>query len=173
MSIYSLHINSQASITFFPPSFYRLSLLYFPQSSRAWIPRRRFIYRLSVVLPGSMATHWFCGHCNYGPMMIETIEHCVICHRQRDSYARYEDLGASFTASLNQPDPLSSATHRSHRGLISYQPTSELGVEELPVQGTTSVPTKWSCRQGKWSSTCIYMSCFYRTNGRQRQRYSF
>lgn len=129
-----------------------------------WVHRPRSIYSLSiifVVLPESMAANWFCGHCSYGPMMVETHEYCVICHRQRDSYATYENLGPSFTASLNQPELRSSATHCGNRGPITYQqPTLEPEAEGLPAQETALALTRWYCCQGKKVKN-IYYSYFF------------
>lgn len=117
------------------------------------IHRPRSVYSLSIifiVLPGNMATHWFCGHCYFGPMMIEIAEHCMICYRQRDSYATYENIGPSFTASLNQPEPRSSVTQCDNRGLIAYQQTgSEPGAGGLPVQEKALVPMRCYCCHGK------------------------
>lgn len=92
-------------------------------------------------------------------MLVETIEHCVLCHHQRDSTATYEIWGASFTASLNQPDPSSSEIHCGNRGLISYQSTSELEVGGLPVQETASASSKCSSGQSKKSRS--YQGCFF------------
>lgn len=140
-----------------------------------WIHRPRSIYSLFiifVVLPGSMATHWYCGHCTFGPMMIDIHEFCVNCLRQRDSYARYEDLGPSCTASLHQPEPRASATHCGIRGPIAYQqPISEPGAGGLPVQETALAPTRWYCCQGKKVKK-LYHGCFFRANGRHRWRWS-
>lgn len=41
--------------------------------------------------------HWYCGHCDFGPMTIALNDYCVNCQRQRDTYANYE---TSNTASI-------------------------------------------------------------------------
>lgn len=131
------------------------------------IHKPRFIYNLSfifAVFSGNMATNWFCGHCGFGPMMIETTEFCVVCHRQRDSYATYEDLEPPFTASLNQLEPRYSAAHCGNRVLIAYQQSKpELGARGLAVQEKALTPTRWYCRHGKKVKN-IYHCHFFRAN---------
>lgn len=125
------------------------------------IHRPRSIYSLSfifAVFSGSMATTWFCGHCSFGPMMIETTDFCVVCYRQRDSYATYEDLGPPFTASLDQLEPPYSADHCGNRLLIAYQQSkTELGSRGLAVQEKALTPTRWYCH-GKVKK--LYHCCF-------------
>ncbi len=119
-----------------------------------------------------MATNWFCGHCSFGPMMIETTEFCVMCHRQRDSYATYENLRPPFTASLNQPEPGFGAAHCGNPGLIAYQqPKTEKGARGQAVQERALTPTRWYCCQGK-NVKNIYHCCFFRANCRHRWRWS-
>lgn len=119
-----------------------------------------------------MATNWFCGHCSFGPMMIETTEFCVMCHRQRDSYATYENLRPPFTTSLNQPEPGFGAAHCGNPGLIAYQqPKPEKGARGQAVQERALTPTRWYCCQGK-NVKNIYHCCFFRANCRHRWRWS-
>lgn len=110
------------SIPFFIHIFY---IYYFITSLHNWetvqIHRPWSIYNLSFIFPvfsGSMTTIWFCGHCSFGPMMIETTEFCMVCHRQRDFYATYGCPEPPFTASSNQHEPQSSAAHCGNRVLI-------------------------------------------------------
>lgn len=140
-----------------------------------WIHGPRSIYTLSFIFAlfsASMATNWFCGHCGFGPMTIGTTEFCVVCHRQRDSYATYEDLGPPFTASSNQPEAQFSAAHCGkgiscvNRVLIAYQqPNPELGARRLAVQEKTLTPTRWYCCHGK-KAINIYHCCFFRVGCR-------
>lgn len=144
------------------------TVFHFITSLRHWktvrILRPRSIYSLSfifAVFSQSMATNWFCGHCGFGPMMIETTEFCVVCHRHRDSYATYEDLGPLLTASLNQPEPRYGAAHCGNLILIAYQQSSpELGARGLAVQKKASTPTRCYCCHGKKAKN-IYINAVF------------
>lgn len=138
------------------------------------IHRPRSIYSLSfifAVFSGSMATNWFCGHCSFGSMIIETTEFCVVCYRQRDSYATYEDRGPPFTASLDQLEPPYSAAHRGNRLLIAYQESkTELGSRELAVLEKALTPRRWCCPGRKVKKYVI--AVFFRANCWHRWRWS-
>lgn len=71
---------------------------------------------------------WYCGNCKFGPMSVSIDDYCVDCHRQRDAYATYEDLGTPHTYShvaevlppstsfeVPSPGTLRSATSKSER----------------------------------------------------------
>lgn len=120
-----------------------------------------------------MATYWFCGHCSFGPMMIETTEFCVVCHRHRDSYATYEDLRPPLTASLNQPEPRYGAAHCGNRILIAYQQSKpELGARGLAVQEKALTPTRCYCCHGKKAKNIYINVIFFRANSLHRWRWS-
>lgn len=172
-SLLTLYLCRYLSFHIFSIVYHLITSLHHWEIVRIHRPRSINSLRIIfVVFSGSMATNWFCGHCSFGPMMIETTEFCVNCHRQRDSYATYENLRPPFTASLNQPEPGFSAAHCGNQGLIAYQqPKPEIGARGLAVQEKALTPTRWYCCQGKKVKN-IYHFSFFRANCRHRWRWS-
>ena len=41
--------------------------------------------------------HWYCGHCQQGPMSIRLDAHCLYCHKHKDSSATYAAASADQT----------------------------------------------------------------------------
>lgn len=110
-----------------------------------------------------MATQWFCGHCLYGPMLIATTDHCVICFRRRDIYATYgqHDLSTiASTAPPNQLDPSCGRTRCIEGGptMCQYKPES---LAEMPPEDLTSAPLQWFCCSCKKSNV---IADFYRAD---------
>lgn len=167
-SLLTLYLCRYISFPIFSIVYHFITSLHHWKTVRIHKPRSIIF----TVFSGSMATNWFCGHCSFGPMMIETTESCVMCYRQRDSYAMYENLEPPFTASLNQPEPRFSAAHCGNRGPITYQqPKPELGARGLAVQEKALTPTRWYCCHGK-NFKNVYHCCFFRANCRRRWRWS-
>lgn len=94
-----------------------------------------------------MATRWFCGHCHYGPMIMATTEHCVMCLRQRDNYATYANDQSSIasTAPPNRLDQSYDRTKCTDRGPTACQ-------HKLESEDLASASLPWFCCQCKKSN---------------------
>lgn len=112
-----------------------------------------------------MSTHWYCGHCLFGPMMIATTEHCVMCFHQRDKYSTYERIEQSSIASTaphNQLYLVSGRSERSERGIIACQHKSR-PLAEMPAGFFTSAPSRWfCCGCKKFDIISVYLQGWWR-----------
>ena len=106
---------------------------------------------ISIIFPNTMATHWYCGHCHHGPMMMTTNEHCVLCFRRRDTYAIYEQSSIASTAPPNQSDTSPVRIKCCDGGLIAFQHESEL-LAEMRAKVSVSAQPWWYCCQCKESN---------------------
>lgn len=100
-------------------------------------------------------------------MMMATSDHCVICFRQRDNYATYEQYDQSsiaYTAPPNQLDPSSGGTKCSERDPIVRQYGPEL-LAGMPAEDLTSAPSPWFCCQCEKSNV---IAIFYRADDKYR-----
>ena len=114
-----------------------------------FISKRRPFYIMPVP---PVVRVWYCGHCGYGPNNPENDLFCCYCQVRRDTYARFEFISASSSATVRGSSSQSTNRQTStQNGTMSYGSSqTDYGASQsiLRYGPTTYGPySSWFCCQ--------------------------